>query len=193
MTVGAIVLAAGLSRRMGRNKLLEPISGKSMISYILDTIAKAGLDPPIIALGHQHQLLTQYLRKYSYQSVIVADFELGIAHSLRAAIAAAPANWHAALVCLGDMPFVSAALLRALVQQAATDRIVIPTASGRRGNPVLWGRAYFDDLQALSGDVGGKRLFARYASKIIEFETGEDAIHSDVDTIADLPPHSSGG
>ncbi len=187
MTVGAIVLAAGLSRRMGRNKLIEPISGKPMITHILDALADAGIDRPIIALGHQTPKITDALRKYSYHAVIVSDFEHGIAHSLRAAVAAAPPHWDAVLVCLGDMPFVSATLIRSLALQAATDLILVPMTSGKRGNPVLWGRAYFDDLRGLTGDVGGKQLFTHYASKIMEVETGENAILRDIDTVADLP------
>ncbi|MFM2099828.1 MAG: hypothetical protein RLZZ366_1367 [Pseudomonadota bacterium] len=193
MKVGAIILAGGLSRRMGRNKLLEQISGKPMLLHVVDAIAEAGFDPPMIALGHEASEISRILGKDSYQPVIVDDFSKGIAHSLRATIKEIPASWDAVFICLGDMPWVSATLLRSMAAVAETDRILIPTSGGRRGNPVLWGRAFFGELQSLIGDFGGKQLFAHFEDTIVEFETSDLAIHRDIDTISQLEEFAAKG
>jgi len=111
------------------------------------------------------------------------DFAQGLSRSLRAGLVAVPADWSAAIVCLGDMPGVPAPVLKSLASaHSAPGDVIVPTWGGKRGNPVLWGRAHFTRLSALEGDVGGKALFPELAAQVREMAVDTDAILADIDT-----------
>ncbi len=180
-TTGAIVLAAGRSSRMGgAHKLLEDWQGKPLVAHVVDAIAAAELPPPIVVLGARADDVRAALAGRAVQFVVAEDYADGLAHSLRAGLIAVPENWDAALVCLGDMPRVDPALLKALA--AAPGDVAVPTLASKRGNPVRWGRAHFAALMALGGDVGGKALLAGLAIPPNEVPASDDGIFDDIDT-----------
>ncbi|MEI6417575.1 MAG: NTP transferase domain-containing protein [Sphingomonadales bacterium] len=181
--VGAVVLAAGRSSRMGADhKLLALWQSKPLVAHVLDAIAAAGLPPPLVVLGARAADVRAACGDRPAQFVTAPDWEAGLAHSLAAGIAALPADWDAALVCLADMPRVEPALLAALA--TAPGDVVLPQWQGRRGNPVRWGRRWFPRLRALTGDAGGKALLAEAA--VQELPAPSDACLADVDTPAML-------
>jgi molybdenum cofactor cytidylyltransferase len=184
--VGAIILAAGSGRRMGGGKLMLPVAGKPMVLHVADAIASAGLGAPIVALGHQAAEIAALFIDRPHIPLIVADCALGMAHSLRAAIAAVPPEWEAAFICLSDMPYISEVLLTAMTPQAAANVILVPRVNGQRGNPVVWGRTFFPALVALSGDSGGRQLLGQFPDAVRHFETDDTAILRDIDEPADL-------
>ncbi len=186
--VGAIILAAGRSTRMGgEHKLLAEWHGKPLVAHVADALFAAGLPPPVVVLGARGDDVRAALGDRPAQFVVAADYAEGLSRSLRAGLAAAPAAWRAALVCLADMPRVEPALLRALAAAADDDATVaVPTWRGKRGNPVLWGRAHFGRLMALGGDVGGKALLADLADQLVEVPAPSDAALDDIDTPAAL-------
>jgi molybdenum cofactor cytidylyltransferase len=113
------------------------------------------------------------------------DFAEGLSTSLKAGITAVPAEADGAIVCLGDMPQVSAALIDRLIAAFDPERgalVVIPTIAGKRGNPVLWSRRFFPDLTAVEGDVGARHLIAGYAEAVAEVAVEDEAAFTDVDT-----------
>jgi molybdenum cofactor cytidylyltransferase len=182
---GAIVLAAGRSTRMGGpHKLLAEWRGLPLVAHVVDTIAVAGLPPPIVVLGAEADAVRTALAGRAAVFVIADDYTEGLAHSLRAGLAAVPAAWDAALVCLGDMPRLDAALLSALA--AAPGAVAVPVWNGKRGNPVRWGRPHFAALAMLAGDVGGKALLAGLAVPPTEVAATGDGIFDDIDTPAAL-------
>ena len=182
---GAIVLAAGQSSRMGADhKLLADWQGRPLIAHVVDAIAKAGLPSPIVVLGARAPEVRAALTGRDVCFVFAVDYALGLAHSLRAGLAAVPETWDAALVCLGDMPRIDAALLRALTAAAGT--VAVPVWSGKRGNPVRWSRQHFAALMALDGDIGGKALLASLAVPPTEVMAADDAALDDIDTPAAL-------
>lgn len=178
---GAVILAAGRSQRMGSNKLIADIAGKAVVAHVADAIAHAGLPPPIVILGNDPDAVRAALAGRNVRFVTAADHQEGMARSLAAGIAATPADWMAALICLGDMPLLSPDLVRALAAKADAGSILVPTFAGRRGNPVLWGRDHFPRLQLLEGDVGAKALFAEYHAHVEEIAWCDNSIAIDVD------------
>jgi molybdenum cofactor cytidylyltransferase len=178
--VGAILLAAGRSTRMGgTNKLLAELDGRPVVARTLDAIRAAGL-PAIAVVGNMAREVAAALGE-GIRVVEAADFAEGLSRSLRAGIAAVPADWRAAIVCLGDMPHVPPTVLAELAA-AESDRILVPTWGGKRGNPVLWPRRHFERLTMLAGDVGGKALLAEFADDVVEVAVGTDAVLADIDT-----------
>jgi molybdenum cofactor cytidylyltransferase len=113
------------------------------------------------------------------------DFASGLGGSLKTGIAAIPPEADGAVVCLGDMPQVDAALIDQLI--AAFDPVkgalaVVPVFDGRRGNPVLWSRRFFPDLMAIEGDVGARHMIGRYSEAVVEVPVTGNGTLVDVDT-----------
>jgi molybdenum cofactor cytidylyltransferase len=195
--VAAVVLAAGLSRRMGENKLLVEIDGRPMIARVVDALADAPLSSVNVVLGHDAARVRAALAGRAVHFVECADYARGLSASLRAGIAAVEgAGVDAALVCLGDMPWVSAAHVRALVDafDAAAGRAVcVPCFAGKRGNPVLWAARFFPEMQALTGDTGARELLERHAELVWPVEVGDAAVILDIDTHEALERFTGGG
>jgi molybdenum cofactor cytidylyltransferase len=186
MTVGAIILAAGRSTRMGLNKLVADLCGRPVIAHVVDAVHEAELPSPIVVLGHQPAAIAGAIGQRSVQYVSAPDYAEGLSRSLAAGIAAVPDDWTAAIVCLGDMPLVKPGLLRQIAFQASSEAIVIPVGTQGRGNPVAWGRSHFSLLRGLSGDRGGKALFPQLETAIIEVRCEDESILLDADTPAGL-------
>ncbi|MGH7006165.1 MAG: nucleotidyltransferase family protein, partial [Alphaproteobacteria bacterium] len=99
-------------------------------------------------------------------------------------------------ICLGDMPGISADLIRRLAAAyAPKDRkdIVVPVRAGRRGNPVLIGRRHFSAIKKLKGDVGARDVIKANAGAVVEVETGDDGAFIDLDTPEALAEYLSRG
>ena len=104
---------------------------------------------------------------------------------VKAGIAAVPDNADGAVVCLGDMPLISAKLIDQLIENFAPDRgqlIAVPVSDGRRGNPVLWSRRFFRELMTLDGDVGARHLIAKHAEAVAEVPVDGQSAFLDIDT-----------
>ncbi len=184
--VGAILLAAGRSTRMGSFKLLEDLNGRPMVAHATQALVDAGL-PVLVVLGHQADAVRTALAGLPVQFVEAADYALGMSHSLRAGLAAIPAGWRGVVVALGDMPRVGAVTITAIAAAATSERsIVVPVSNGRRGNPVLFGRAWLARLSDSSGDRGGKALLDEIADLVTEVEVADDGVLFDIDDPATL-------
>jgi molybdenum cofactor cytidylyltransferase len=190
MAVAGVILAAGRSTRMApRNKLIEEINGRMVIARVAEAALASGARPVVVVTGFEAERIAEALRDLDLTCVHNPDFAAGLSTSLRAGLAALPAESDGALVLLGDMPFVEAGDLEALIAAfAAKDRnsICVPVRHGRIGNPVLWGRAYFPEMMRLDGDTGAKQLLELHRDRVTEVEAVSDGIFADVDTRLDL-------
>ncbi len=188
--VGAVVLAAGESRRMGeRNKLLVEIDGKPVVRHVVDILLESGLACVTVVTGHEAERIRSALEGCPVAFVENADHAGGLSTSLKAGLAALAPACGAALVCLGDMPAVTAPTVRALVDawaRAGSRAIVVPTWQGRRGHPVLWDREFFQAMNEVAGDTGARHLMGEFRDFVIEVAAGDEAVLLDIDTPEDL-------
>ena len=168
--VAGVLLAAGMSTRMGKNKLLVDLGGKSVLRRAVETATSAGLRPILVVLGHERERAQAELAGLSCQLVQNPDYARGMNTSLRAGIAAVPEGADAAVVMLADMPFVSAAMLRELVARwrAADAPLAISLYDGVIAPPTRYGRALFSEIDALDGDGCGKRVIQQHRSEAVE-------------------------
>jgi molybdenum cofactor cytidylyltransferase len=184
--VTAIVLAAGRSTRMGGpNKLLAEIDGKKLVRIAAEQALASKASSVIVVTGHQADLVEQALAGLNVKFARNPDFAGGLASSVKAGIAAVPENADGAIVCLGDMPLISAKLIDQLIETFAPDRghlIAVPVSEGRRGNPVLWSRRFFKELMTLDGDVGARHLIAKHAEAVAEVPVDGQSAFLDIDT-----------
>ena len=139
----------------------------------------------IVVTGHQADLVERALAGLKVKLVKNPDFAGGLASSVKAGIAAVPARADGAVICLGDMPLIDAQLIDRLIEAFAPDRgnlIVVPVADGRRGNPVLWSRRFFNELMTLDGDIGARHLIAKHAEAVAEVPVEGNGAFLDIDT-----------
>ncbi len=190
LKVAAIVLAAGRSSRMAPvNKLLELVEGKPIVARVASAALASGARPVVVVTGFEASRVAEALRDLRVIIVHNAAYAEGLSTSLRTGLVALPADSDGALILLGDMPEIESRDLEALMAAfAASGRqaICVPVRHGRRGNPVLWGAAYFAEMMAISGDIGAKQLMTRHQEHVTEVAVGSDGIFADVDTPSDL-------
>jgi molybdenum cofactor cytidylyltransferase len=184
--IAAVVLAAGRSSRMGGpNKLLAEIGGRSLVRHVVDAALASRARPVVVVTGHQRDKVEAALAGLSVKFVHNPHFADGLGTSLKAGIAALPAEADGAIVCLGDMPQVDASLIDRLIGAFDPDHgalVVVPTIDGKRGNPVVWSRRFFPDLMTVEGDVGARYLIGRYTEAVAEVPLTGTAALTDVDT-----------
>ena len=203
IAIGGVILAAGMSRRMGdENKLLAEIDGAPMVRHVAEAMVKGGIRELVVVTGHEADAVTAALSDLEAPGMVLrfvhnADFAGGQAGSVATGVSALSNDVSGALIALGDMPFVSADLVAEMIQDHSglgdhEMRISFPVYEGRRGNPVLWGRGFFEALAGLSGDIGGRRILAENPAAVNSISWTDDSIHNDIDTGDDLRRHLRG-
>lgn len=183
--IGAVVLAAGQSSRMGANKLLAEIGGTPLVRRAVEAALASAADPVIVVTGHAGDAVEAALAGLDVRFAGNPDFARGLSTSLKQGINALPEDCDGAAILLADMPDVSAALIDKLIaafDPAEERAICVASRSGRRGNPVLWARRFFPEILSLEGDSGARALMTAYDELVVEVEAGDDAPLIDLDT-----------
>jgi molybdenum cofactor cytidylyltransferase len=193
--IAGILLAAGKSTRMGSNKLLTLVSGKPMIRHSAEALLASSVGPVLVVTGHERERVVEALSGLAVQFIDNPAYASGLASSLKAGLAAVPADADGAIVALGDMPLVAGRHVNRLIaafSPAEKRTIIVPVHGGERGNPVLWGREHFQEMLSLDGDRGAKSLMEKHEDHIAEIAMRSDAVLADFDTpeaLARLTPH----
>jgi molybdenum cofactor cytidylyltransferase len=193
--IGAIVLAAGQSRRMGPvNKLLADVGGRPMVSHAVDAVLASKAQPVVVVLGHEPERVEAALAGRAVTFVRNPDYAQGLSTSLKRGIAALPADLDGVIVALGDMPNVTAAHIDKLI--AAYDpvegrTICVPTFNGKRGNPVLWDKRFFREMGEIAGDVGARHLIGEHDDLVCEVAMPDSGVLIDLDTPEALAAHTA--
>lgn len=184
--IAVVILAAGQSRRMGAtNKLLEQIDNTPLIRRTVQIAEASSADPVIVVTGHQAKEVSQALEGLSHSEVHNSDYAEGLSTSLKAGLSSLPNDIEGAIVCLGDMPDVSAKHLDALIggfDPGAGRAIGVPVHNGKQGNPVLWARRFFGPMTDVRGDVGARHLIGDHEDLVYAVEFGDTAVLTDLDT-----------
>ncbi len=183
--VAAIILAAGQSRRMGGpNKLLARFDGKPLIRRVASRALASKVERVIVVTGHREGDVAAALDGLNVEIVHNADYADGLAMSLKVGLSAVPQDAGGALVLLADMPEITTEMIDRLIDAYNAQpepAIVLPTIDGKRGNPVLWSRAFFPELMMVTGDTGARHILAQHEESVERVEIGA-AAGVDVDT-----------
>src|SRR5262245_43514197 len=190
--VAGVVLAAGLSTRMGRNKLLLEVGGEPVVARAVHSARDAGLEPVLVVVGHEAERVRAAIADVQVTTVTNPDPEHGIHTSVRVgvqALAARPDAPGAAVVMLADMPLVSSAMVRRLVDGWRAARPQPPLVISLYGDvvapPILYGAPLFAELGSLDGDGCGKRVVKRHRAEALEVHWPPWAL-ADLDEPADV-------
>jgi molybdenum cofactor cytidylyltransferase len=182
--IAALVLAAGLSSRMGSNKLLQEWRGKPLLRWTVEAALNSDAHPVIVVTGNEAAKIEAALNGLDIQFVYNRDFREGLSSSLKTGIAAISDSVDGALVLLGDMPEVDTTLINRMIaafSPADNRAICVAIHDHKRGNPVLWSRTFFPEISAVSGDEGAKRVLLKHEDLVCEIEAGASVLR-DVDT-----------
>ena len=183
MTIG-IVLAAGMSTRMGSPKQLLPLGGRPALAWIIDLVT-AQLDQVVVVLGHRASEIASATDDQKVTFAINEGYRQGMLSSVQCGLrAAGDADY---LICLGDQPQISSSVVEQVlkVSAIADQGMVIPTYEGKRGHPIYIHGKYRREVLNLSLDGGLNRLMQRHPDDVLEVAVAEDVILEDMDTPAD--------
>ena len=190
MTVGkdihAVLMAAGRSKRMGRNnKLLLDVDGIPLVRKSAINILNSNVAYMTVVTGFDEEKIVNALSGLNVNFVKNFNFREGLSSSLKAGLTNITPSPSAVIICLADMPKIQPEHLNRLIESFDPSKgleICIPTNKGKRGNPVLIGNRFFPHIFETSGDFGAKHVMKQHPNKIVEVEIGTSDIHLDIDT-----------
>jgi len=197
--VSAVVLAAGMSTRMGRNKLLLTYRDKPLVVHAVETLLASTVSEIIVVLGHESEKVWDQLESCAGQGTSGAqkgrvrlvknpDYRDGLSTSVRTGVQAVCPEADAIMIYLADQPLLEPADVDRIVEgfaaaKAGNKMIVVPFFKGERGNPVILDASLRDAILGIVGDVGCKGVIKRYPEKVYAIEMENDHVVRDVDDI----------
>jgi molybdenum cofactor cytidylyltransferase len=181
-----IVLAAGLSRRMGRPKLLLELKGRPVIRHAVERVIAAGIHPVLVVTGAEHDAVARALAGLEVQLAVNPTPESGQGSSVGVGVSALPAGTDAVLIALGDQPGVPTEVIPALIEalKEPGKAIAAPRYADGLGNPVLFASSVFAELLALGGDRGARSVIERDPSRLAVVDVASP-MPRDIDTPED--------
>ena len=185
--IAALVLAAGSSTRMRRQKLLLPVAGdRPLVRLSVERVLAAGLDDVVVVLGSDAPAVGAALRDLPVRTVVNPRHAEGQSTSLRAGLAALEPGTAAVVVALGDQPLPDPGVIEELVaaHRASGRPIAVPVYRDGRGNPVLFAAELFGELRVVTGDRGGRDVIARDSARVAEVAVAAP-MPADIDTPED--------
>lgn len=182
----AVVLSAGESSRMGRPKALLPIDGQTFIEKIVAALKQTKVGKIIVILGHNARELQSKISHLPVEILINTDYKLGQLSSLQLAVRNLQPDLECdgMLVHLVDHPYLAPALVEEMIRRfyETKKRIIVPKFHGKRGHPVIFSNALFDEILKAPMEEGAKAVVNAHRAETLEIETEEEGIAVDIDT-----------
>lgn len=182
--VSAIILAGGMSRRMGQAKQLLSLGGATLLGRVLQTVQSSQVDECIVVLGFAADAIREKIAFNDAKVIVNEAYSEGMSTSLRAGLTNVDSRAGAALVVLADQPFVKVATIDRLIDEyrKSNPQVAIPVHKGFRGNPVLLDRSVFTEAMAIEGDIGCRAIFGSGVKNILKVPVDDAGILIDADS-----------
>lgn len=188
--ISAVVLAAGRSTRFANEKPKQLIrfEGKPMVRRAAEAALASKASEVIVVTGFQQARVAAEVRHLGVECVYNRRYEEGLSTSVRTGLWAISDRSSAVLFIPCDQPRLDVGTLDRLVDayRHGGGAILVPSAGGRRGAPVLFDRRYFAELAAISGDEGGRQILERHPGEVVQVELRDEAPLLDFDTVEEL-------
>lgn len=187
--IGCVILAAGNSTRFGNNKLLAQIEGRSMIEHAFEVVPAEQLCA--VSVITQYESISKLASDYGFECVINRHPELGISRSVILGVQSMKDSCDGILFLVADQPWLKRESISEILETFRNHpgSIVCISSGGKRGNPCLFPKGYFEELCSLSGDKGGRSVIERHKDNLILFEVDENEL-TDVDTPDDIAAYN---
>lgn len=189
--IGAVILMAGTSSRMGQsNKLLAKIDGVPIGRHVVHKVQESGIYPIVVVTGHESEKIREMLDGLDVYFIHNDQYDEGMGSSIRKAFSSIH-GWDAGMIMMGDMPFVRVRMLMSIKEAYLNHGhpLVVPLNNGNKGHPVLFSSSYFTELQSCGGDTGARGILKKNHDDIYFLKVDEESILWDVDTPEDLLNH----
>lgn len=186
--IGAVILAAGQSQRMGRPKMTLPWGDTTVIGQVVHTLTTAGVEEIVAVTGGARQQVEQALADMGVRTTFNPRFAQDeMAFSLQVGLEALPEQVAAALVVLGDQPQMECEVVQAVIDAYHKTRalLVVPSYQMRRGHPWILARPLWKAVLALHPPQTLREVINAYARQITYLNVERDSILRDLDTAAD--------
>lgn len=182
--VWAIILAAGASTRMKRQKLLLPFNGKTIIETVVENAARSVNNNILVVLGSHREQIQNKIVNYQVKFCVNENYLDGMLTSAICGFRALPASAKAALIFLGDQPQIPSEVAGLVIENWLQSKkgIVMPTFNGKRGHPVLIETQYKTEIEKLDPNKGLRTLSEKFKDDVIEVECDVAEILRDIDT-----------
>lgn len=186
--ITAIILAAGIGRRMGQQKLLLPIGELTLIEHVVDQVMRGGVESCVVVTGMDHDRIKPLVEDLGALTVVNPhSLEGGMLSSVRCGLAHANPVSKGYLVCLGDLPGISSNSVKRMLKKIEHDHpeILSPVYQGKRGHPLYIQAGFKDEIMERYDEVGLRGLLSAHAELVTEFECSNEDVLVDLDTPAD--------
>jgi len=185
--ISALLLAAGESKRMGRQKLLLPFGTNTIIEQAIDNLLNSRVDEIIVVLGYRAEELITKIGRNPLKIAVNPHYQQGMSTSIIAGLNLIDNNAKAVMIALADQPSISNKTIDKLIEEFRLHNkgIIIPTYQGNRGHPVIFSIKYKSALLKLTGDVGGRGIIEKHRDDILEIPVDYKDINVDIDTPSD--------
>jgi molybdenum cofactor cytidylyltransferase len=171
---------------MGRNKLLLPWRGTTVLGAVVSSLAEAGIEDIAVVVGSDAGSVEKAVEPLPCRTVFNERHAEGIGTSIAAGVASCPADAVGFLIVPGDMPLIPPSLIERILHCAGPEALAVPRAGERWGQPVFFGRRFRAELSALSGDVGARPVVERHVGLITFLDVDDPSPFEDVDSAEDL-------
>ena len=174
--LAAVILSGGASSRMGSPKALLPYQGRPFLEHLLDVVQNPKIGVRRVVLGAHAEPITRAIALDADEIVINEEWEKGQLSSIQAGLRSLPVGTDGMVLCLIDHPLISVTLVDGLIEQFYATRapIVLPVYEGRRGHPVIFSAAVYEELEKAPMDVGARSVVWAHAKEISEMATLEE-------------------
>lgn len=182
--ISGIILAAGLSTRMGEPKQLLPFGDSTIIETVIDNLLGSKLNEVIVVVGHEAEKVQARIRHKAIKIAFNPAYQEGMLTSAQCGVRSISASADAFGLTLVDLPLITPDLVNLVIDTyvQAGGGIAVPSYNYRRGHPVIFDRHYAAEIIALDEDSGGVRsLFKKYAEDIHYVTVDTDRVLTDID------------
>ena len=187
VSVSAILLAAGESKRIGRQKLLLNLGDKTILEHSIDNLLGSKVSEVIVVLGYGAKETMPALASRPVKVMENHLYRQGMSTSIIAGLCLTDSRASALMLYLADQPLIQPVIIDRLIEafESGGKGIVVPVHMNKRGHPVIFSIRYKEELMKLKGDVGGREIIRSHPEDVLEVDVGSDSIFDDIDTYED--------
>jgi len=184
--ISGIILAAGRSKRMGKQKLLLPFRGSTILENVVETVTSCKSIEEVIVVYGAAEIIHK-VEKYNVKTVYNPIAEEGQSTSVIAGLKSSDPGAKAYMFIVGDQPFISLCVLENLIDiwKQNTSSIIVPRYNGKNGMPTIFSADFKNDLMNITGDKGGRDVIKTNPDKVIYVDMDDAMAGFDVDTPED--------
>jgi molybdenum cofactor cytidylyltransferase len=185
--IAAVILASGLSERLGNNKLLMPLGNQSVVEHVIDSVKSSKIENIFLVYGKNESEFKTISHHKKINLIYNEKYYYGQSMSVKSALNSIGNNFQGIMFLLGDQPFIKTKTINLLIEHFNKNPlgIIVPTYQGKRGNPVIFSRDFFTQIKNIQGDKGAREVIEKNYNEVIHVPIADSFENFDIDTRKD--------